>query len=188
VNLAREWVSVSDAAKARGVSVRTVKRWIENGEVETRKDGARRLVLLPVERDTEGTQEGHDAPSHVQKEDTKGTRSVNQHADREAELKEEIRFLRGVIEQLQRDGAETRAALRKALESGRPQLTSGTPNEVPETVPETPQKATASTYSKAQATPQKATECPKTSYGEGLTYGDIADELERLLDQRIDHA
>jgi hypothetical protein len=46
-------------------------------------------------------------------------------------LAEENRFLRGVIEQLQRDGAETRAALCEALKAPR-QLTSGTTPTAPE--------------------------------------------------------
>jgi hypothetical protein len=42
-----------------------------------------------------------------------------------AQLETENAFLRGVVEQLQRDGAETRAALRKALDGQPKQLTSG---------------------------------------------------------------
>lgn len=85
------WLSVSAAAAALGVSIRTVKRWIATGEVETRKDGARRVVRLPEKRDTKGDkgeilegtkgtrQKGHDtffvSPSvslHAQKEGQKG--------------------------------------------------------------------------------------------------------------------
>jgi hypothetical protein len=47
-----------------------------------------------------------------------------------AHLLDENRFLRGVIEQLQRDGAETRASLREALKAPR-QLTSGTVQTTP---------------------------------------------------------
>jgi len=55
-----KWVSVAEAAAARRCSIRTVKRWIEQGEVETRKEGGRRLVSMPEKRDTEGTrQKGH---------------------------------------------------------------------------------------------------------------------------------
>lgn len=57
----------------------------------------------------------------------------------------EISFLRGVIEQLQRDGAETRAALREALKAPR-QLTSGT-------TPTAPEAATATAISPDEVSP-----------------------------------
>ena len=121
---------------------------------------------------------------------------------REKEQQEEIRFLRSTIEQLQRDGAEVRAALRAALKlaapTEAPQLTAGdatgaaaapTPTEAPQSAgaasgasvgvvassgaPETPQRATAP----AKGTGAKA-------HGAPLTYGDIADALERDLKAR----
>lgn len=86
-----KWVSVAEAAAARRVSIRTVKRWIETGEVESQKEGARRVVRLPEKRGTKGDkgdilegtkgtrQKGHDtffvSPSvslHAQKEGHKG--------------------------------------------------------------------------------------------------------------------
>ncbi len=54
---ATDWQTIADFAGARGCSIRTVKRWIESGSVESRKDGARRLVRDIEEghnRDTEG--------------------------------------------------------------------------------------------------------------------------------------
>jgi len=53
-------------------------------------------------------------------------------SERERELKDEVRFLRGLIEQLQRDGAETRAALRKALENAPRQLEQGKAPDAPQ--------------------------------------------------------
>jgi hypothetical protein len=47
-------------------------------------------------------------------------------ADFHAHLIEENKFLRATVEQLQRDGAETRAALRVALKAAPKQLTEGT--------------------------------------------------------------
>jgi excisionase family DNA binding protein len=42
------WFTISDAAKALGISERTVQRRIESGEWESRKDGqGRRLVAVP---------------------------------------------------------------------------------------------------------------------------------------------
>jgi hypothetical protein len=46
-------------------------------------------------------------------------------SEREAELKEEISFLRGIVESDRRDMAELRAALREALKAMPKQLTSG---------------------------------------------------------------
>ena len=153
------WLSVADFAAARGCSPRTVKRWIEAGEIETRKDGGRRWVrarLEPLQKGqsegTEGTpkgtrQKGHEpgavslsvsnhAQSKGQKghlEGTKGTperdretaQVVTLSSAREAELKTEIQFLRGLVEGHQRAEAELRAALRDALKSAPKQLTAG---------------------------------------------------------------
>ncbi len=93
-------------------------------------------------------------------------------------------FLRSVIEQLQRDGAEVRAALRKALELAPKQLAAPSP------------VGRNGTDSSARIAPEgaqngEAGNCPKASDGaqtgrnggESLSYGDVADELERMLNQ-----
>ncbi|PQV62425.1 hypothetical protein B1R32_1378 [Abditibacterium utsteinense] len=54
---------------------------------------------------------------------------------READFREEIKFLRGLVEQRDRDAAEIRAALRKALEAEPRQLMSGAPQEVTQAPP-----------------------------------------------------
>jgi hypothetical protein len=56
---------------------------------------------------------------------TDRTKEVELLEDALARERENAAFLRGVIEQLQRDGAETRATLRKALDGQPKQLTSG---------------------------------------------------------------
>jgi hypothetical protein len=56
---------------------------------------------------------------------TDRTKEVELLEDALARERENAAFLRGVVEQLQRDGAETRAALRKALDGQPKQLTSG---------------------------------------------------------------
>ncbi len=56
--------------------------------------------------------------------------------EREGELKEEIRFLRGLVEQRDRDAAELRAALREALKIAPRQLNAAA------TSPDAPQTAT----------------------------------------------
>jgi excisionase family DNA binding protein len=53
----------------------------------------------------------------------------NEWAQRETDYREEIRFLRGLVEQRDRDAAELRAALRKALEAMPKQLGQGAPSQ-----------------------------------------------------------
>jgi hypothetical protein len=91
----------------------------------------------------------------------------------------EIAFLRGVIEQLQRDGAETRAALREALKAPR-QLTAGTPapDEPARIEAQGPQnrggrRREGGDQNGPQITPERA--------DGAVTYGSIADELQKTL-------
>ncbi len=137
------WVSVADFAAARAVSIRTVKRYIENGQVETRKDGARRLVRpleLAPERDTKGTRsKGHnpgdvslsvliDAQKEGHNGDTEGTQAahaVSLSSDREADFRAEVAFLRAQLEEANRNAGELRAALRASLANQPKQLTAG---------------------------------------------------------------
>lgn len=211
------WVSVAEAAAARRVSIRTVKRWIETGEVESRKEGGRRLVWLldsGAERDTEGTrQKGHkpggaspleslDAQKEGHSEGTQDARPVSLLAlsggdssagasNREAELlrdslaseRAQTAFLRATIEQLQRDGAETRAALREALKAMPKQLTAGaTPQSEPNAQdgPESPQNGAARGSDPGAVNgSERGAQRAETA----LSYGDIADELERMLNR-----
>lgn len=96
------------------------------------------------------------------------------------QLESENKFLRATVEQLQRDGAETRAALRAALkltgETSAPQLTTGDATEAPQR-DET--RATAKDSAKDANAPQK----PTGARQRPLTIGDIADEMERRLNQ-----
>jgi hypothetical protein len=181
------WLSIAALATARAVSIRTVKRWIENGQVETHKDGGRRLV-----RDTKGTrQKGHDpasvsplAPSHSRKEGhvegTRGTQAVSPSPDFAAllvaQLQTENAFLRGVVEQLQRDGAETRAALREALKAAPKGLPA--PSETsPQNAVESPRTRKSSSSNTNVVLGKKVAQNGGES---GLTYGDLADWLEGI--------
>jgi hypothetical protein len=199
-----KWVSVAEAAAARRCSIRTVKRWIETGEVESRKEGGRRLVLLldsSAERDTEGPkgtrQRGHKpggvsllAPFDAQKEGhsegTQDARPVSllalsgaESSEREAELlrdslaseRAQNAFLRSTIEQLQRDGAETRAALREALKLAPKAITAGAAESSDAAPMDGRSDATGSKPTKG------APDAPESSET-GLSYGDIADWLE----------
>jgi len=95
-------------------------------------------------------------------------------------------FLRGVIEQLQRDGAEVRAALRKALELAPKQLAAPSPS-----VPDAPPVGQVGTDSSARNAPQSQLSNKSGSYdgaalngaqkgGESLTLGEVADMIEAL--------
>lgn len=95
-------------------------------------------------------------------------------SDRVSDLRDEVKFLRGVIEQLQRDGAEVRAALREALKHRAPQLTQGNAPEPQET----PQTGAATKDGHAdQRGPQQPAE-RKGATDWNSIYGQIADELE----------
>jgi len=210
------WLSVGDFAAARRLSTRTVKRYIEAGDVETKKENGRRFVrdfekgqkghaqrdTAKVPKVTDGTpQKGHEGEGmslpvslHAQSEGQKGqSESVKRdtlegearelarlRADLERE-REGVAFLRGVIEQLQRDGAETRNALRKALELAPKQLAAPSPVKADETARNAPQSQLSN---KSGSYSPDALEGAKTGGegdGAGVSYASIADELERML-------
>lgn len=102
-----------------------------------------------------------------------------------AHLEAENKFLRAALEQRDRDAAELRAALRAALK-----LTAG------ETAPQLTAKPETSPLVTGDATPQtkraasngalttQARDATAQDVGAALTYGDIADALERDLEAR----
>lgn len=98
-----------------------------------------------------------------------------------AQLESENSFLRATVEQLQRDGAETRAALRAALkltESATvPQLTAA-----PEVAGN--RSATRSTFTPSPDATAPTATATQSPAGAAVTYGDIADEIERRLSAR----
>lgn len=186
--IAANWQTIADFAAARGCSIRTVKRWIESGTVESQKDGARRLVRDQKEghegtqeRDTEGhsrlevgTEEGH---KRTQKRDTEGTQAPSVETELRAQLDRahaEISFLRNVVEAQQRDAVETRQALKRALDLAPKQLTEGA---TPEGQQSHETRAPTNDSHADQGAPQK----PAKRDGEPITYDSIADELERRL-------
>ncbi len=74
-------------------------------------------------------------------------------ARREVDAKaEEIRFLRGLVEQRDRDAAELRAALREALKAMPKQLTAGMPGAAP-SAPESPRTTAKHGDEQRQAAP-----------------------------------
>ena len=113
---------------------------------------------------------------------------------REVEQQEEIRFLRATVEQLQRDGAETRAALRAALKltagTSAPQLTAGTldgadvgaaSGDVAGDVAASAGRSTAPEREQFGPLDVPTAKQPRAA---PITYDSIADELERNLKAR----
>ena len=132
--LSRHFVALPEAARRLGVSLRTVQRRVEKGVLRSiERDGKRFVALEPSEL-WDAAEARHDATNVACRDTTEPV--LSRHATRQsatnvaptaappgasgddftAHLIEENRFLRGVVEQLQRDAAEVRAALRKALE------------------------------------------------------------------------
>ncbi len=130
-------LSITEAAQVLGLSIRTVQRRLDAGTLEVVEVEGVRRVRLPLDAtvgDRVTRQPGrqvarHGTPTNATEGD-KPAPQVLVPGTREEELKEEIRFLRGVVEQQQRDAAELRAALREALkistralpEAGTPQV------------------------------------------------------------------
>jgi hypothetical protein len=130
------WISTSEAAARLGVSERTVLRRAKTGVLLSRKETTARGVMMlvslegadvPTGADTGPNQSGQGQTPDVATGGAKVPTEVPTGADTDfkAHLIAENAFLRGVIEQLQRDGAETRNALRKALELAPKMLTPG---------------------------------------------------------------
>lgn len=176
-----DWVSTSAAAAALGVSERTILRRAQAGKLESRKETTARGVVVVVSLDNGQVPTGADTQNtlktpQIASEVPTGADGADRGADTNltTHLAEENRFLRGVIEQLQRDGAETRAALREALKAPR-QLTSGTT----QTSPEAP---TATEKSAGEGSDGAAPD--EAELGEVSSYGALADWLENQMDGR----
>lgn len=131
-DLSRHGVALPDAARALGVSLRTLQRRLDRGEIGFVERDGKRFALLDGAADGRDKPRDSDATARqvVVSRDTTRDTSTRQTADvsseRVAELREEVRFLRGLVEQRDRDAAELRAALREALKAQPKQLTQGT--------------------------------------------------------------
>ncbi len=113
-----------------------------------------------------------DAPAN--REPRTDGRAHEMSAEREADYRTEISFLRGLIEQRDRDAAELRAALRKALEAQpRALMAASEPAPTPQESPRTGESDGA-----APITP----EAPKDAQdGREMTYADVLAQLEESL-------
>lgn len=135
------WLSVAQFAFLSGVSERTVRRRCEAGRVRARRETTSRGVVWLIHPDevrpgaaTFADGAAISAASEIEagKQLTgglswSGAAKVRPQADTALldHVLEENRFLRGLLEQRDRDAAELRAALRKALDGAPKQLSSG---------------------------------------------------------------
>lgn len=152
---ATQWLSVAVAARLVGVSPRAIQRRCQSGKynarlvrapkgevwevdcraLETSATGTATTATLDRD-DADAKRDDRDAKSEQQPENIPA--GVSQWKERESELRDEIRFLRNVVEAQQRDAAELRQSLKKALEIAPRQLTQGkTPDAAP-SAPESP--------------------------------------------------
>lgn len=174
------WLSVAAAARRLELSERTIQRKAARGELDSRfvsdEQGKRLLIRfdLPTPADKVPT------PSHGQNGEAADTLGIA--ADQvptgadtsfSAHLLEENRFLRGVVEQLQRDGAETRSALREALKLAPKQLAQGAAEGARNGADRAPNREVGNYGPDVSQGAQTG--------GKPLSYGDIADEAERMM-------
>jgi hypothetical protein len=196
-----QWLTVTQAAAALGVSARAIQKRAARGSLTARKVERNGVEVWEVdgrELRTNRREQGREpanllrqtfapqAPFHAQGGREPGANmDANPFAPMDAprelleHLKAENNFLRGVVEQLQRDGAETRAALRKALENGAralpaPAGNASTQMPIDADVPAQNGGAAKEKVGTANA-PQNGAERAKPS---ALTYADILAELE----------
>ncbi len=129
---ARDNVTFEEAARLLGVSLRTVQRRVKDGNLNSiERDGARLVCLATgatddATRDT--TRRDNDATARqidATKRDTAQAGSTPDVTASLAQSREEILFLRGLVEQRERDAAELRAALREALKAMPKAITAG---------------------------------------------------------------
>jgi excisionase family DNA binding protein len=173
----RQGVSLDVAARLLGVGLRTVQRRVRSGELRSIERDGGRLVLLDNDATNAATVDA--TRDTVTRHNATGRDSEADLRDTLEREREQNQFLRSVIEQLQRDSAETRAALREALKLAPKQLTTGTE----ESAQSLQRKARESETSKDTAQSASAPQKPAQSDKRTLTYNDIADELERRLSQ-----
>ncbi len=143
---ATQWLSVTVVARLVGVSPRAIQRRCQAGKYNARlvrapkgevwevdaatlETGATGTATLSTTTatlnrdDADSKRDDRDANHDAQPQNIPAV--VSQWKEQEGELKDEIRFLRNVIEAQQRDAAELRQSLKKALEIAPRQLTQG---------------------------------------------------------------
>lgn len=180
------WLPVARAAARLGLSERTVQRRARRGELEAREVSDEQGKRLLIRLDLPTGADNLTTPTHAQNGEAGDT--LARPADKlptpantslTAHLVEENRFLRGIIEQLQRDGAETRQHLKRALELAPKQLAQGT-DESARIAQNGPQSGEAGSNSQQ---PLNGAQIEADGEETPISYGSIADELERMLNR-----
>ena len=201
------WITTSAAASLLGVNPRAVQKRAARGSIPARRIGTGAAARWEIDADALDASTGPqmDAPastngriSHAPdvqsapKADASNVHNgrvqgVHVDASNVADLREqlarergEVAFLRGLVEQHQRSEAELRASLREALRAMPKAITAGDTPQTARDAPESPQTGGAGNDTrKGTRAPQAGAEARERP----LTYGDIADELERSLNQ-----
>jgi hypothetical protein len=146
-----EWLTVAQAANRLGVSPRAVQKRCANGTLAARRvstpagdrweveaanlDASRTRAGEPIGREPREPDASLDGVSRLEPcapvaNLDANPRAIGREPDaneptREAELREEVKFLRSLLEARDRDAAELRAALREALRLAPKQLPTG---------------------------------------------------------------
>jgi hypothetical protein len=181
-----EWLTVTEAAAAAGVSEKTLRKRIARGEVEAEKvtlaAGGWAWRVAPVRLEAVGSRDGSgleavgtpakavreetgaDVPTDFQPREGSALELPTAFADSMAgelvaQLKSENAFLRLQVEAANRTAAEAQAALREALKMSARQLTEGTQSTL-ESVPSAPAESRAMAADQAQST-LKGKEAPE---------------------------
>jgi excisionase family DNA binding protein len=140
--MSEEYLTVAEAAARLGISPRAVQKRCASGSITAQRIGGQWQVLaldaMPTgepqnEHQDANRTDGVRTDSHSKRTEPANERTIGREPNREfanqnqlqnepaaaallAQSREEVLFLRGLIEQRDRDAAELRAALRKALE------------------------------------------------------------------------
>lgn len=156
-----QWRTVAEVARLEGLTVRAVQRRCQAGKYTTRRVAGEKGEVWEIALPSSSVSASATANESEPLRESFAHRSPNEGEPREGttgrekELREEVLFLRGLVEQHQRSEAELRAALREALKAMPRQL----PN-VAEAVSEEAPKASAG---KAPPTAPEAVESPLTA-------------------------
>ena len=204
------WVSVSEAAAAAGVSEKTIWRRAKKGQITARKvAGAHGGFVWEIAPDSTGQptdrpdsqptgqtqpQKRAKVPTDARTDRTDRPDKIDRPTGHDEEmtlrlltqLETENSFLRATVEQLQRDGAETRAALREALKLAPKAITAGSAatseqvgtSQSTRSAPKSSENRVDSQREGIKSKePQNGSQRAETS----LSYDDIADMLEREM-------
>ena len=191
-NAATNWLSVAEVSRLEGIAPRTVQRRctagkytfrtletangprfeiaadsLKNGAATEAENAATIAATTPRQNDTFA------ATNAATRRDNSDQNAAT-NAERIAELKAEIAFLRNVVEAQQRDAVETRQALKRALDLAPKQLTTGAApdGQQREEIAGAPNNNHAD-----QSAPQKPVKRDGATDWNSI-YGQIADELE----------